>query len=451
MSTSPSPDAQVRDVVRDADRRRRARAARAELARLAPAAAGLSLVTALVGRLLGWAPAVALGVLGVASVALAVRVYLQGRARPVSDALASRVDAEARLGGELRSAHWFASDGRRSEWTEYHVEQAARRASAVDWGGLYPTAEAGRAWAATGLLAAGAVALALVGSGPPRTPSPAELALADLEAVRDTLPSDLQFRLDQLLAGIDAGDLDGEGAAATLEQMRELLAQLDPALQQKLAELAEARNLDEARGEEQSMSQDELADMIENSNAGLPEDVRWALEDMANRLANSEEERQTNAENPGASQETGEPGLGSEQASAEQGAEAAEGGMQMMRQAASDAGESQMMMAGAGAMGGDSAGGEGGNSGRGAGEGEFESIAQALRQELIEAAQDTRGDNVQPDPLEEDIRRKTEQGTSSLGFTRVAPATFDRSRAVGPPTVPDARRPLLYNYFIRQR
>jgi hypothetical protein len=107
------------------------------------------------------------------------------------------------------------------------------------------------------------------------------------------------------------------------------------------------------------------------------------------------------------------------------------------------------MMAGAGAMGGDSSGGEGGNSGKGSGDKEFQSIAQALRQELIEAARDmTQGQNVQT----EDIRRKTEQGTSTLGFTRVAPpATFDRSRVVGPPPVPDARRPLLFNYFIRER
>jgi hypothetical protein len=190
--------------------------------------------------------------------------------------------------------------------------------------------------------------------------------------------------------------------------------------------------------------------MVENSSAGLPEDVRWALEDLAARLANSSAERETNPENQSASSESGEAGLGSEQAEAEQSSAASEGGMQMMRQAASEGGDSQMMMAGAGAMGGDSAGGEGGNSGTGAGEGEFESIAQALRQELVEASQDVRGDNVQPDEQEE-VRRKTEQGDSSLGFTRVAPATFDRSRAVGPPAVPDARRPLLFNYFIRRQ
>jgi len=44
------------------------------------------------------------------------------------------------------------------------------------------------------------------------------------------------------------------------------------------------------------------------------------------------------------------------------------------------------------------------------------------------------------------------QGTSSLGFTRVAaPRSFEPSRATAPPPVPEARRPLLFNYFIRRR
>jgi hypothetical protein len=444
--------ARIREVVTDADRRRRSRDAQRELRRLAPYAAGVGLLTALVGRLLGWSPLVALIVLVATAAALAVRTILLGRARPVSDAIASRVDADAALHGELRSAHWFTSRPDPDAWTAYHVDQAAGRAGAVDWPSLYPAEPAGRTWAGTGVLAAAAVALAVVGGLPQGAGARGALTDAERASLEETLPPDLQMNLDQLLAAMANGELPADGSALTPEQMQAMLAQLDPELQQKLADLAEARGQD-AEGEPgRELTDEELSQMAENSSAGLPEDVRWALEDMANRLANSEEERETNPDNPGASSETGEAGLGSEQAEAEQSSEAAaEGGMQLMKQSASEAGDSQMMMAGAGAMGGDSAGGEGGNSGNGSGEGEFESIAQALRQELIEAAQDVRGDNVQPE-LEEDIRRKTEQGTSSLGFTRVAPpATFDRSRVVGPPTVPDARRPLLFNYFIRQR
>ena len=66
----------------------------------------------------------------------------------------------------------------------------------------------------------------------------------------------------------------------------------------------------------------------------------------------------------------------------------------------------------------------------------------------LRVREDIKGENIP----KEDIRRKTEHGQSSLGFTRVAPpANFDRSRATSPPQVPDARRPLLFHYFIRQR
>ena len=49
-------------------------------------------------------------------------------------------------------------------------------------------------------------------------------------------------------------------------------------------------------------------------------------------------------------------------------------------------------------------------------------------------------------------KKKTEQGKSALGYTRVAESrTFDPSRAAAPPPVPEARRQLLLNYFIRKR
>lgn len=195
------------------------------------------------------------------------------------------------------------------------------------------------------------------------------------------------------------------------------------------------------------MTDEEMAERLEKdgSNAGLPEDVRWALEDLAARLANSSaDQRKTNENNPSASAETGEKGVGSEQAQSEMGN--AQASMQMVKEAAADPGDAKMMMGG-GAMGGDSRPGAGGNEGAQAGAADALLIAKALRQELVEAAQDIKGENV----TKEDIRRKTEQGTSTMGFTRVAPpATVERSRADAPPPVPEARRELLQRYFIRR-
>jgi hypothetical protein len=121
--------------------------------------------------------------------------------------------------------------------------------------------------------------------------------------------------------------------------------------------------------------------------------------------------------------------------------------LQMTRESASDAGASKMMPGGGGMMGGDSSSGAGGNKGDKAGQATPQQIALALRKELIEANQDLQGQNV----TKEDLRRKTEQGHSAMGFTHAAaPTTFDPSRSGAPPAVPEARQPLLQRYFIRR-
>jgi hypothetical protein len=449
-----SPQTPVRDAVRDADRRRRSRDGLRQLARLAPIAAGLALVTAAVARLAGWPGRVSLAVLLALAAVLAVLLIVRRRSRETTDALAARIDSDAGLQGELRSAHWFEARDVRDDWAEFHLDRARQRLSAVSWGDLYPRDRAGRAWITTALLAAGAVALMITLPG--RSGAAADATLAgELGIAAAQLPPDLQKRLDELLAAVKAGEPGtAEASEATLKELQELLAKLDPELQKKLADLAQQlREQDKFKHADEGDSR--AGDADPDSNAGMPEDVRWAAEDLAARLANADVDRKTAEQNPAASSETGEKGAGSPQAEAAN-AKPNEGGMQMMREAASDPGASQLMMAAVGAMGGDSSSGPGGNQGNNCGPGsdpaecakEFASIAQALRKELIEASADMLGENVPT----EDIRRKTEQGASALGFTRIAPpATAERSRAVSPPAVPDARRPLLFNYFIRPR
>ena len=448
-----TPHPSVRDAVRDADRRRRSRDGVRQLAQLAPICAGIALIAAAAGRLAGWPVSRSLLVL-IALAAVPTTIYLvRRRSRDTSDALAAQIDADAGLAGELRSAHWFESRDAGDEWTEFHLDQARRRIGDVRWAELYPSARAGRAWVTTAALTAAAIVVMVT---VPRTQVPAidpQLA-AELAAVADQLPPDLQKRLDELLTAVKAGEPGAaEASEATLAELKDLLSKLDPELQKKLADLAQQlrekdfKNADE--GDQRAGAEDP------ESNAGMPEDLRWAAEDLAARLANAKLDRQTAEKNPSASSESGEKGAGSPQAE-NANAQQNQNGMQMMRQAASDPGASQLMMAAVGAMGGDSSSGPGKNQGNNCGPGsdpaqcpkEFASIAQALRKELIEASADMLGENIKT----EDIRRKTEQGTSSLGFTRIAPpATLERSRAASPPAVPDARRPLLFNYFIRPR
>jgi hypothetical protein len=240
---------------------------------------------------------------------------------------------------------------------------------------------------------------------------------------------------------------DEKAFAASIADIKDLLSKLDPDLQKKLEELLAKRTegLDKSKMDMAArFDQDDRADRAENSTAGLPEDVKWALDNDAQRAAQANADRKTNDKNPAASTKTGEMGVGSPQAEMDKSGAPAPA---MVRESASDPG-GKMMMSGGGPMGGDSRPGAGGNNQDAKGAAEALLLAQSLKKELVEANADALGENVD----KEDLRRKTEQGKSVLGFTRVAPpSSFEPSRAAAPPPVPEARRPLLHSWFIRKQ
>jgi hypothetical protein len=457
MEPSSQSDPTLRATVAAIDQRRRARAARARVAQFAPYAAGAGLGIALLSRWFGWSagvPAVALVALALALVAVA---WWGSRALPVSDTAAASIDHDAQLGGELHSAHWFAGkplpDPNASEgtsWAAFHLAKASRRIQAIDWQALYPPVQASRQWLTSGALVAVAVIALVVG------PRSREAILAsqgltpeEIAAVmaRDMLPDDIQAKINALLGEIAEGELTDDQARLKMDELRDLLGKLDEAT--KEAELGKGEASDAlAGGEKPNDGTEEMAAKAEEaaqSNAGLPEDVRWSLEDLANRLANAKENQsETNKDNPSASEQTGEKGNAADGAETAQMEQAS--GMQMVREAASDAAEGQMMQGGGGAMGGDSKPGAGGNEG-GQGPIDLKALAQALRQEMIQAQEDQLGQN-----FDTELRRKTEQSQAKVSFTRVpAPTTFDRSRAALPPPVPEAHRSLLQRYFQRRQ
>ena len=51
----------------------------------------------------------------------------------------------------------------------------------------------------------------------------------------------------------------------------------------------------------------------------------------------------------------------------------------------------------------------------------------------------------------QEVRRKTEQGTSAVAFTRGAAGRFDKSRASAPPQVLEERRSGVQTYFVRKQ
>ena len=428
-----------------ADRQRRARAAADELRRLAPAVAGLALVFALAARfLLGWPAWAGLVALVAGAVALGAYVAILRRARPTTDAIALAVDADAHLAGELRSAHWFEDQTEHDPWAAFHLKVATDHARGVDWASLYPRTPAARSWVATAVLSVVVVGLAIRLPAPTQAAGDAAAAAAEIGA---QLPIDLQKKLAALLAEMDLADAQRDPAAKemALADLKDLMAKLDPAMQKKLADMLEKRALDKNEKADAASKDDERAERAENSTAGLPEDVKWALENEAAKMAQSNDDRKTAEQNPSATQETGEKGAGSAQAQQETSLTPV--AAPLVREAASDPG-GKMMMGGGGPMGGDSRPGAGGNNKDAQGAAEALLLAQALRKELVEASADALGENVD----KEDLRRKTEQGKSSLGFTRAAePREYEPSRATAPPPVPEARRSLLFSYFIRRR
>ena len=444
---SATPDRLVRDVVAAADSTRRRRESDRLIARIAPFAGVAVLVLAGLGRWFAWPATVVVAALIVLAIALAAVAYVLRRPRPSTDAIALRVDRDASLGGELHSAHWFAeSDARDEPWTAFHLERAADHANQVAWSDLYPRVNASKSWLATAVTVV--ATLALTFAVPARQSSLGAVAANTDGKTTSPLamvPPELQKQIEAMLAAMKDGLLSEADVKAALAKLDKDAMQLDPAMQAKLAELLKARKIDDEAKKAKGLAEAEEAEEV--ANFGLPEDVKWALEDMAKRLANSPAERKTNAENQSASSKSAEKGTGSEQAETSESS-SAQMSLQMVREAAADQSQSQMMMGGGGGMGGDPRTGAGGNSAQDAkAQAQALLIAQALKKETVEANTDALGTNVP----KEDIRRKTEAGRSGMGYAKVAPmATFDTTRAVAPPAVPESRRPLVQSYFIRR-
>jgi hypothetical protein len=439
-----------------ADRRRRARETSRKVWRVAPGIAAVALAIAATARLAIWPAAVPIAVVSIGIAALLIYIVVSRRAHVVSDAAATAIDADAQMGGELRSASWFASRDARDDWAEFHLERAAARIRTIDWAQLYPTISATRFRLASAVMIVGALVLSFtipdrVGISPASAATAAATkAKPDAKGDPLVLTPELQQQLEELLAAAESGDLATAEALAKNAELRDLLNQLsqlrDPALLEALAR-AMAANSDLAKSSAAENLQS-LADRARNAaeSAALSREMQEALEKLANELelAKAEEAADASADPAAAAPNGGKPSASAE-------TDAANGAQDLSIQFAKDAnpggGAGVMMMSSQ--DGGQSNGPPGAGVG-GAGSqdtaGTAPDIEAALKQELVEAAQDNPGTNV-----DADIRRKTEHGNATVAFTHGASARFDRTRIAAPPPVPDARRTGVQTYFIRKQ
>jgi hypothetical protein len=444
----------VRAALAAADRRRRAREASRLLWRAAPVIAGAALAVAVARRWMPWGAWTPAAVLTGGVVALAVYIFAATRARALADRAAATVDVDAGLGGELRSASWFASRDGRDDWADLHLERAAARLNGIDWAQLYPTVRAPRARLASVMMVAGALALtfglpqrasARRPTGTTSSPTVKTPAPGVLQPDGILLPPELMAQLQALLDAAQKGDAVAAERLASNEEIRELLNKLaqDPELLARLAKaLAAADPLKGPTAKELK----ELAERARRAaeTTAMSQDLREALEKMADEAEGAEAQQS-------ASNEEGRPMSSDGPQDGESGQSNAASSMQelsvqMARQADPGGGAGIMMMSNPGEKGsGPPGSGVGGSGSDETSAAAAAALAAAFKQEVVEASQDNPGDNI-----DTEVRRKSEQGSSKIGFTHSAAGQFDKSRAAAPPPVPEARRNGVQSYFIRK-
>jgi hypothetical protein len=440
----------VRDTIVRADRTRRRRSATVWLWRAAPLVAAASLSVAVAGRMLHWSPALPLTFLAAGLASLVFYVIVNGRARPLSDRIAAAIDADASCGGELRSASWFAARQDHNPWTDLHVNRAADRLETIDWSNLYPPVRAVRAWVMTAVLVAATLVAAFV--FPQRSAVRANTPVASdephLPASLDQLPPELLQQLAELLDAAENGTPGAERTSLTPAQLRELIASLsklkDRQALKELAQKLEAnRNAGTQRSDQQMKALSERA-----KHAALnveSREAREAMENLARSLDEAAAEEAVSEQNRSlASADKSEPGEGAQAASA---AAIDEASIQSVKEAAPSATGAGVVTSSKDAAAGAATPGFGvGGSGANGAEGRPTELANALRQEVVEANTDNTGDNVNAP-----VRRRTEEGHASATFTNSASGKSDRSRATAPPEVPESRRTDVQRYFTRKQ
>jgi hypothetical protein len=375
----------------------------------------------------------------------------------VSDAIAAGIDDAARLGGELRSATWFASRETRDAWAEYHLDRAARRLGAADWAVLFPSIRALRAKVLTAGLALCTVALAIAppgrglsarssaGTAPPRAPRAQVLTYADV------LLPDLQKELEALLAAAESGTAPPGGTPASAAELRSLVAGLK-ALRDagKLKDLARAM-APSAGGQSNDPAKEmkALADRARKA-AEMPAvapEARDTLQKVSEDMADAARAAQPPGNSPGQTASTTDSKK-SDSAPGKQGGDVDEASIQSVSEAEAGSGAGIIMMGNKDEASGKAAAGLGlgGGSDMRTENGRMADLEAALRRETIEASADNGGDNVQTE-----ARRKTEHGQATVTYAHTAAGTFDRGRAVAPPPVPESRRAAVQTYFIRKQ
>ncbi len=463
MSRNPGtsrPADVVREAVSSAEQRRRRREAARQLWRAAPLAAIACLAIAILGRWMHWSVAVPISALVIGIAAAGAFVLYAGRVRPLSDVVAASIDADAGLGGELRSAAWFAAKDTRDEWMDYHLARAAERVQAQNWTALYPAYRATRERLLTGALAVAVVALVVTWPGRagiaarvPVASAVAPAALPDGAGLITPVPEDLRKQIEDLLAAAEKGTMSAQQQTKTAAKLWNYMATFnlpdDPEALKQLAKMMDPNQKGSADDAARKML--ELADKANKAADAdsIPPELRKAMQDLGSQLSEAAEAEQHSSEKANQQNGASKDATPGEAAADAKSADLDKSSIQFSKDNNASAGASMMMLSEQpGQPGGGSASGYGGAGGsKAANNGTMPpQLQQALRRETVEANTDTAGDNV----LSE-TRHKTEHTSATVGFAGTAPGAHVQAPAAAPPPIPEDRRSVVETYFTRKQ
>lgn len=446
MRETPSSLA-VREAVVRADVARRTAAFWRAAGRWSPLVAlAAALITAGAAVLGGpmWAGVSVLG----AGVSLALVGWARARrSQPVSGEAARSIDRQADLCGALQSACWFASaaDDRSGQydesWVTFHLASAAERVAGVDWTAVYPRPQLARPVALAALLVACTAGFSLWPS-PPRplsTSASGPGASGDEAGLADALPASLVPQVVEGVKAIRAGRAPSAEALAAIGQILEI-ADRDASAQKQLDDLLkDAASWDpgyiptfeamydpsQGRGEEDDWQGGEM------TSTGL----EWAYQEA---LAQAVEARERAKDQPPAvaidAANDGEPSEGE----AESGSEDSQSGSAMLADTRGEASSFSSLLFGR-----QQANDGAGRSGTPA---QRKALSAALRNEVVNAKADIAVAGMERSATRRTttVNRSTDVALGSTGGM-----TYDRGRSAEPPPVPEARRAVVHDYFVR--
>ena len=225
----------VLDTVRAGESRLRRHRLVTELSRASMLAASIPAITAAIRVIRPVSTAVLIASFLIPAAALAIWAFWRLRRHAALERIAHDMDAAAGLNDELLSAHWFASHGPETVWTDAQVDRAAGRLASVDWNAVQPAPRPRRAWATTAVLLGLTAILLFVPTG--SVGGPASLtADSGSSAKRDEAIEMLRTRLEEtemsdaermrakeILDALQREGLSSEEAKALLAELESLI------------------------------------------------------------------------------------------------------------------------------------------------------------------------------------------------------------------------------------